>query len=147
MPSQHTTRSVLESFYAAERIYMSAPPDERDFAGMAATLSPDCHLEQSSGLPYAGTFKGSQGFQDWAKSMASYFDVVDVQNPEIFEREGSERIVSLGNLHLRVRKTGEELDFPFCQVVSVDLTAGLITEIRPFYWDVHELNRAIGYKQ
>ncbi|KAI8661922.1 SnoaL-like domain-containing protein [Fusarium keratoplasticum] len=147
MSTRHTARSILESFYAAERIYMSAPPEERDFAGMAATLSPDVHLEQSSGLPYAGTFKGPQGFLDWAKSMANYFDVVDVQNPEIFEREGSERIISLGNLHLRVRKTGEKLHFPLCQVIKVDLEAGVITSIQPFYWDVYELNRAIGHRQ
>ncbi|KAF4964959.1 hypothetical protein FZEAL_10821 [Fusarium zealandicum] len=143
----HTARSILDSFYAAERVYMSAPPEERDFSGMAATLSEDVRLEQTSGLPYAGTFIGPQGMQDWAKQMADYFEDVDVQDPQIFEKEGSSRIVALSNLHLKVRKTGEELDFPFCQVVTVDLEAGVIARMQPFYWDVQELNRAIGYQK
>lgn len=79
--------------------------------------------------------------------MADCFDIVDVQNPEVFKREGSERNVSLGNLHLRVRETGEELDFPVCQVFSVDLEAAVITSIQSFYWDVYQLNRAIGHRQ
>jgi hypothetical protein len=141
----HTARSVLDSFYDAERIYMAAPPEERDFSGMAATLSKEVILKQSSGLPYAGIYTGPEGFQKWAQDMAGYFDKVDVQNPEIFEREGSNRIISLGYLHLRVRKTGEELKYPLCQVIQVNLEAGVIKSIMPFYWDVYALNKAIGH--
>ncbi|KAM5350384.1 hypothetical protein ACJ41O_006889 [Fusarium nematophilum] len=142
---RHTPRSILDSFYAAERIYMASPPSERDFSGMAATLSDTVLLEQTSALPYAGSYIGPKGMQDWAQRMADYFEVVDVQDPDIFEQDGSNRIVALGNLHLKVRRTGEELDFPFCQVVAVDLKAGVIASIQPFYWDVQELNRAVGY--
>ncbi|KAI1008965.1 hypothetical protein LB504_001450 [Fusarium proliferatum] len=141
----HTARSILESFYEAERIYMASPPEQRDFSGMAATLSKAVRLKQSSGLPYAGEYSGPDGFQQWAKAMADYFDKVDVQNPEIFEKEGSNRIISLGYLHLKVRKTGEELKYPLCQVIQVDLEAGVIKSIMPFYWDVYALNKAIGY--
>jgi hypothetical protein len=77
--------------------------------------------------------------------MAGYFDKVDVQTPEVFEREGSNRIISLSYLVLRVRKTGEELKYPLCQVMTVDLEAGVIKSIMPFYWDVYALNKAIGY--
>ncbi|KAF5000207.1 hypothetical protein FDECE_11270 [Fusarium decemcellulare] len=143
----HTPRSILNKFYAAELVYMSAAPEDRDFSGMAAVLSKDILLQQTSGLPYAGTYVGPQGMQDWAQRMADYFDVVDVQNPEIFEKEGSDKIISLSKLHLRVRKTGEELDFPMCQVITVDLDAGVIVGMQPFYWDVYELNRAVGYKK
>ncbi|CAK7243231.1 MAG: hypothetical protein STHCBS139747_004743 [Sporothrix thermara] len=143
--AKHTPRSILESFYAAERVYMAAPPEQRDFAPMAATLSPDLLLEQTPALPYGGTFHGPEGMQAWARQMADLFDTVDVQGPEFFEREGSESIVILGKLHLRVRKTGEVLDSPFAQVVTVDLEAGVIKSIRPLYWDVHGLNKAVGY--
>jgi hypothetical protein len=124
---------------------MAATPEERDFSGMAATLSKEVILKQSSGLPYAGIYTGPEGFQKWAQDMADYFDKVDVQNPEIFEREGSNRIISLSYLHMRVRKTGEELKYPLCQVIQVDLEAGVIKSIMPFYWDVYALNKAIGY--
>ncbi|KAM0352993.1 hypothetical protein ACHAPU_001878 [Fusarium lateritium] len=141
----HTARSVLESFYEAERIYMAASPEEREFSGMAATLSKEVILKQSSGLPYAGIYNGPEGFQKWARDMADYFDKVDVQSPEIFESQGSNRIVSLSYLHLRVRKTGEELKQPLCQVIQVDLEAGVIKSIMPFYWDVYALNKTIGH--
>ncbi|KAL6915672.1 hypothetical protein FSST1_007167 [Fusarium sambucinum] len=143
--TKHTARSILDAFYDAERIYMAAPPKERDFSGMAATLSPEVKLRQTSGLPYAGDYVGPEGFQKWAVDMASYFDKLDVQNPEVFEREGSNRIISLSYLYLRVRKTGEELKYPLCQVMTMDLEAGVIKSIQPFYWDVHALNKAIGH--
>ncbi|CAF3517172.1 hypothetical protein SNK03_007299 [Fusarium graminearum] len=143
--AKHTARSILDAFYDAERVYMASSPEERDFSGMAATLSKEVKLKQTSGLPYAGEYVGPEGFQKWAEDMANYFDKVDVQNPEIFEREGSNRIISLGYLHLRVRKTGEELKWPLCQVMTVDLEAGVIKSIMPFYWDVYALNKAIEH--
>ncbi|KAL4863786.1 hypothetical protein BDV12DRAFT_177012 [Aspergillus spectabilis] len=123
---------------------MSAPPDTRDFSGIAATLSPTIRLEQTAALPYAGVYIGPKGFQDWSSRMADYFDVVDVRNPEVFERAGADRIVVLSTLRLRVRSTGRELDFPFCQVMTVDLENGVIDEMRPFYWDVAGVNTALG---
>ncbi|CEI63118.1 hypothetical protein FVEN_g335 [Fusarium venenatum] len=143
--TKHTARSILDAFYDAERIYMAASPEERDFSGMAATLSPEVKLRQTSGLPYAGDYVGPEGFRKWAEDMASYFDKLDVQNPEIFEREGSNRIISLSYLYLRVRKTGEELKYPMCQVMTVDLEAGVIKSIMPFHWDLYALNKAIGH--
>lgn len=141
-----TPRQVLETFYDAERVYMQAPADQRNFSGIAATLAPNVKLEQTSALPYAGTYYGPQGMQDWAVQMANWFEVVDVRTPEIFESPGSDRVVVLSTVHFKVRKTGEELDFPFCQVVRVDLQKGVITEMHPYYWDVAGVNRALGYE-
>ncbi|OKL61386.1 hypothetical protein UA08_03838 [Talaromyces atroroseus] len=132
----HTARSVLDAFYKAEREYMSVAPEERNFASIAATLAPNVRMEQTSALPYAGVYLGPSGMQDWTRRMADYFDIVDVQNPEIFERADSDRIVVLSNIHLRVRKSGQEMDFPFCQTFTIDLQRGVIVELRPFYWDV-----------
>ncbi|KEF54732.1 uncharacterized protein A1O9_09174 [Exophiala aquamarina CBS 119918] len=144
----HTPRSILDAFYQAERDYMSANPEDRDFSAMAALLAPDVRLHQTAALPYAGTYVGIEGFQDVARQMADYLNEVDVRNAEIFESEykGSNRIMSLSMVHLKIRKTGEELDFPTTQAITVDLEKGLIMEIRPFYWDVKTFNEAIGYQ-
>ena len=125
---------------------MSAPAEKRDISPLRAIVSPEYQLVQTSALPYAGSYVGPEGLQAWAEQMSDYFDVVDVQEPEIFEREGSNRIVVLANLYLRVRTTGEDLHFPFCQAVTVDLDKGLLTEMRPFYWDVKRLNEAVGFQ-
>ncbi|KAK4919620.1 hypothetical protein LTR66_016781, partial [Elasticomyces elasticus] len=99
--TKSTPRQILDSFYEAERIYMSSPPDQRDFTGIAATLAPDFRMEQTSALPYAGVYTGPNGMQDWARRMADYFEVVDVRNPEIFESPGSDRIVVLSTVHFK----------------------------------------------
>ncbi|CAI6095087.1 unnamed protein product [Clonostachys chloroleuca] len=142
---KHTPRSILEAFYDAERIYMSAPPDKRDFSGIAATLSPDYRLLQTPALPYGGEYIGPEGLERWAKQMADYFSIVDVKAPEIFESEGSNRVVVYSTVHFKVRATGEEVDYPFCQVVTVDLEKGVMTELMPFYWDVAQVNRMLGH--
>ncbi|KAJ5414684.1 hypothetical protein N7509_001311 [Penicillium cosmopolitanum] len=144
---KYTPRQILNAFYSAEREYMSSTPDTRDFTGIAATLAPEFRLEQTPALPYAGLYIGPDGMQDWARRMADHFEVVDVQNLEIFENPGSDRIVVLSNVHFKVRETGEELDFPFCQAVTVDLERGVMVEMRPFYWDVAAVNKALGHTE
>ncbi|KAL4863684.1 hypothetical protein BDV12DRAFT_206327 [Aspergillus spectabilis] len=144
---KYTARAVLDAFYKAEREYMAASPEARDFSGIAATIAPDFRMEQTSALPYAGVYIGPQGMQDWTTRMADYFDVVDVRNPEIFERPGSDRIVVLSTTHLRVRSTGHEMQFPFCQAITVDLEKGNIVDLRPFYWDVAAVNKALDVGQ
>lgn len=142
---QHTPRSVLDAFYKAETEYTYASPDERDFETIAIVLSPNFVMEQSSGLPYAGTYHGRPGMKAWMDKMAGYFDRMEVRDPEIFERHGSNRIVILSNVTYRIRASEREISFPFAQAMTVDLLEGQIREIRPFYWDVYALNRALGF--
>jgi len=138
-------REVLDRFYAAEKIYMSAPPDKADFSGIAATLSPNIKLYQSDDLPYGGTYEGQEGFLRWSKEMASRFDIVDVQPSDVLEKD--DKVVVLSTVKFRVRASGEELVYPFCQVVTVDREKGQITEMRPFYWWVpfHTIFMAVSF--
>lgn len=95
-------------FYDAETIYMAAAPEDRGFAnGMGKHLSPDLKLVQSPDLLYGGTYEGHKGFQQWTEAMASYFDRLDVTDPQLFEQAGSDMMIVKSFLKLRVRKTGE----------------------------------------
>lgn len=136
-----TSSEILNRFYAAECIYMSAEPAKRDFTDMGTTLSPNIKLFQTPDLPYGGVYEGHKGFQEWSSTMARLFDVVDVADAKVLE-EG-DYVVILSTLKLRVRKSGEELANPFVQKVSVDREKGVITEMRPFYWNVAGLNKAL----
>ena len=140
--SQHEPATILAQFYDAETRYMQNPSDEL-FKQMVATFSPDLKLIQSPDLPYGGVWYGLDGFRGWSEQMASYFDVVDVQKPEVFTRDGSDRVMVLGLLHLRLRRSQRVLEAPMCQMMVVDRDAGLITEIQPFYWNVKGLVDAI----
>ena len=139
-----TARQIMDRFYAAELVYMSSPPDEANFTDIAATLSPDLKLYQTAALPYGGVYEGHAGFLAWAKEMSKRFDMVDVAESTRKFLESDDVIVILSELRLRVRATGERLDYPFCQTVKVDLEKGVITEIRPWYWDVAGLNTALA---
>lgn len=145
MPSDHTARSILDAFYRAETKYLQTPEPERDFGVIGAVIGPTCKLYQSSGLPYAGTYDGPEGMEEWVRQMALYFDRLEVQNPQIFEQAGSSQVMVLSTLYLRVRKSGQELSYPFAQAFTMDLEAGTIVEVRPFYWDIHDLNAAVGH--
>jgi uncharacterized protein len=136
-----TPKEILERFYDAERIYMAASPSEADPAVLAASLSPDVKLIQSPDLPYGGTFEGVEGFLDWARQMNALFSGVDVTEPEILE--GVDKAVVLSTVHFTVRRTGEVLTRPLVQVVKVDRERGVITEMKPVYWDVEGLKKAL----
>lgn len=145
MAEKVSAESILKRFYAAERLYMASPPESRSFADLAATLAPDVKVHQSPDMPYGGEYKGHEGFQEWSRQMATCFDAMEVQKPEILDN-GNE-VVVLSTLRIRVRKSGEELIDPLIQWVKVDRSAGLIKEIRPFYWNVRGLNEALGRGQ
>ncbi len=144
LSSTLTAAQILDRFYAAERIYMSAPLEQRDISGMAACLTPDFKGVQSPDLPWGGVWEGLDGFLEWGKMMSEYFDVLDVQNPRVFEQGGADEVVVLLNLHLRVRKTQEELDHPMVQVAKVDFEKGLIRSFQPFMWNVAGLNEKLA---
>jgi hypothetical protein len=141
-----TPAEILDRFYKAESIYMAAPPEKRDFAsGMGPTLSPDVVIHQSPDLPYSeSVYRGHDGFQKWGQEMGALFSKLVVAEPKVYEREGADEVVVVSRLELTSRDTGKDIEFPLVQVVGVDRKAGVLTSIRPFYWDVAGLKTAIG---
>lgn len=136
---QHTPESILASFYAAEKRYMSDPTDAK-FDDMVSNFSADLQVIQTPALPYPGVWKGVSGFRAWGEQMSALFDIVDVQDSKVFTNPNSpDQVISLGNLYLRARKSQKVLEGPMCQVIRVDCQAGVIKEIQPFYWDVQGL--------
>lgn len=129
-------QEVLEQFYAAERIYMTAGgvPAGASFEGMGATLHPDVQLHHSPDLPWGGEWHGYEGFKGWSVEMSRHFDVVDVQDAK-FLTSGNQ-VVVLCNLYTRSRVTGRSINNPMVQVVTVE--EGRITDFRAFYWNVAE---------
>lgn len=146
-----TPKEILNRFYAAEAIFMSAPDATRDPTDMLSTLSPTFVAYQSPDLPWGGEYRGREGFSKWGETMTSYFDSLEVLEPRFFEsdnKDGNEVLVLL-KLRLKTKTKadgsgGVVVENPMTQVVRVDREQGFITEIRPFYWDVAGLKKALG---
>lgn len=137
-----TAADILNRFYEAERIYMTQPLSTRDFSGMAACLSPEVKLHQSPDLPYGGVYHGREGWLACFKAMGEAYSALDVVEPRVLE--GEDEVVVLSTLKLTGRKTGREWVQPLCQHVMVDREKGVITDMRPWYWDVAGLKEVIG---
>ena len=129
-PSPNATpRQVLTRFFEAERRYMQAGGSFEEFA---ATLADDVVLHQSPDLPWGGEYVGPQRYEEWARAMSAVFDQVDMRNPQFFEQ--GDTVVVVGTLATRLRATGETMELPMTQVVTVK--DGRITDFRPYYWNV-----------
>ncbi len=128
-PSKDTPRRVLERFFEAERRYMQ---EGGSFAEFAATLADDVVLHQSPDLPWGGKYVGPKRYEEWARAMSAVFDQVDMRDPQFFEQDDT--VVIVGTLATRIRATGETMELPMTQVVTVK--DGKITDFRPFYWNV-----------
>ncbi len=129
MPAYASPKTVLEAFYAAERLIMQG---NAGFEAMAATLDENVVLHQSPDLPFGGEYIGRARYKEWADAMGAIFDRVDVQDARWFE--DGDTLVILCTLETRTRATGEVMRMPMAQAVTV--REGKITEFRPFYWNV-----------
>lgn len=141
-----TPKEILNRFYAAEAIYMATPDATRDPTDMLSTLSPNLNCVQSPDLPWGGDYVGHADFSRWGEIMKSYFDSLEVLEPRFFESDdpnGDEVLVYL-KLRLVVKGSGEVVESPMTQVVTVDREKGVVLEIRPFYWNVAGLRKALG---
>ena len=140
MTEEKSPKQVLQAFYEAEKDYMQAKEsgEEVSFDGLAATLDPAVILHQSPDLPFGGDFTGHRQYEQWAVTMKSIFDKLEVGEQEWFE-EG-DKVIVVCRFKTRSRINGSAQDFPMVQVVTV--RNGLITDFRPFYWNVPAYIRA-----
>ena len=139
-----TAAEILDRFYTGERTYMLQPLSERDFSLMGKHLAEDVKLHQSADLPYGGVYEGHEGWQRCFAEMGKYYSALDVVDPKVFEGEAG--VVVISTLKLTGRETGKQWVQPLCQHVQVDREKEVITEMRPFYWNVGGLRKVIGVK-
>lgn len=146
MATQLTATEILDRFYATEAVFGSSPPKTRNetLHAMLATLSPSIRVVQSPDLPYGGTYDGHAGFSKWSEEMSARFDRLDVTDRRVLTGEADNEVVVLSTLRLRIAKTGEEWIQPFAQTIEVDRSAGVISSIRPWYWNIGGLNAALA---
>jgi ketosteroid isomerase-like protein len=127
--------------YAAEREYLAAGgPGTANFDTLAPFFAPDVELHQAEALPYGGIWRGHDGMEQFFLAMARTWEAFEMVEQEFLA--ASETAVVLTHVHARARATGREIDFPILQ--SIRVVDGLISEVRPFYWDTAAIANACG---
>lgn len=133
--------AVLEAFFAAEAAYVAAGGrvGGASFAELAACLDPNVVMYQSPGLPYGGPRFGPSGIEDFMAAMSEAW-----QDMEFLEQRfavDGDSVAILNHGLLTARATGRVLDTWVMQMITI--RDGLITEIRPFYWDTKAVDAAL----
>jgi uncharacterized protein len=126
------TLSVLKGMYAAESDYLAAGgPGKASFDRLAPFFADDVVLHQADALPYGGEWHGHDGMERFMVAMSTAWESFEMVDQRFLCTDGT--AIVLTEVHARARTTGQELDFPILQAITVE--DGRITEVRPFYWD------------
>ncbi|MEU5688644.1 ketosteroid isomerase [Streptomyces venezuelae] len=130
---------VLTAMYAAEEKYLAAGgPGRASFDLLAPYFSPDVVLHQAEGLPYRGVWRGHDGMARFFLAMSETWEAFTITRQE-FLATGPTAVVR-SDIRARARARARALAFPLLQTIEV--RAGRITEVRPFYWDTAEIAEA-----
>lgn len=118
--------------YRAEAEYFAAGgPGTASFTTLAPFFAPDVVLWQADSLPYGGVWRGHDGLEQFFLAMSATWDRFEL-GEQVFLSD-ADSVVVLTQVNARSRENGRELCFPILQMITV--ADGLITEVRPFYWD------------
>lgn len=130
---------VLKGMYAAEERFLAAGgPGKASFDSLAPYFAPDVVLHQADALPYGGTWRGHQGMERFMIAMSEAWESFEMVEQTFVS--AANPIVVLTQVRARARASGQQLEFPILQTITVE--AGQITEVRPFYWDTAAIAHA-----
>ena len=108
------------------------------FAGDAETLralaAPDFLLLEGSGMPFAGTFEGADGFLAFLGVFAETFDIEVLAPVRSFLSDDPDVIAFEFDLRAVVRASGERFESSLIEVWT--FRAGKVVTIKPHYFNV-----------
>lgn len=131
-------RAVLERFYGAETVYLQ---DGGDFGPMDPTLDPHCVMVQPESLPYAGEWRGHDGYRRWMDAFGEAWTSLSVTDPQIFVA-GASTVFSRSTVVAKARATGTDITYPLLQMITI--REDRIARIEPFYCDTHATLAVLG---
>jgi ketosteroid isomerase-like protein len=107
-----------------------------DFDAVGAMLDPDFVLEEAAGLPYAGTYRGVDGWRALSKAIVATWGGFRARILEV-PGEGADTLVVRLAISGRSRKTGTPFESTVLELWR--FRDGRLREIVPYYWDTHHL--------
>lgn len=120
---------------------MFAAFGEGDFETVATYLHPDLIITEADCLPYSGVFRGPEGYIELATKVFATWDDLSVSQ---------EAMLAEGDLLVVVSKfkgkTKAGVSFTMPMTEAFYFTDGLVSEIRPYYFDTHKLAELYAQK-
>jgi uncharacterized protein len=110
-----------------------------DMDGMRALLHPDFAVSEADGLPYAGIYRGGDGWQKLCRAVITVWKKFHIELLELVCESDTQAVVRFA-ISGRSSVSGREFNSTVLELWRID--DGKIREILPYYWDTHELHLA-----
>jgi uncharacterized protein len=107
-----------------------------DFDTMGTMLHPDFVVVEADGLPYAGIYRGLDGWRALSRAVVETWAGFSIR-PIAFLGETSNTFVVRFAISGRSRKTGNAFETTVLELWQ--FRDGLLAAIDPYYWDTHLL--------
>jgi ketosteroid isomerase-like protein len=107
-----------------------------DMATVASLLHPQAQVIEADSLPFGGVVTGFEGFTSLVRRVFTTFANTAVTIDETIA-EG-DTVVVLATMSGQSKASGEAFSMPIAEIWRVQ--DGLVTEIRPFYYDTQRIN-------
>jgi ketosteroid isomerase-like protein len=107
------------------------------FAGDTNTIrslcAPEFELHEGSGLPFAGTYRGADGFLEFLGVFNDTFDVEELAPVRTFTTDDPDRLVGELNLRATLRANGKRFDSSLLEMWQ--FRNGKVVSIKPHYFN------------
>ena len=118
-----TKVEIAKKFYE-----FSASEQKEQFESL---LHSDFRVIEAENMPYAGIYKGAEGFREIVSIVFSYFAELRVE--PVFYTEGDDHVIALVKLAGVGKAAGQAFESNLLEVFRFE--GDKIIEIRPYYWD------------
>jgi uncharacterized protein len=123
-----TDESICGQFFAALK--------RGDQDGMCALLHPAFTVTEANGLPYAGIYRGADGWRALCRAVVSTWRKFNIELLELIV-ETDTMVVVRFSISGRSSRTSREFRSTVLEYWRIE--DGKILEILPYYWDTQEL--------
>ena len=107
------------------------------FAGDAATLTALCHanfvLHQGGAMPYAGTYRGAEGFLQFLGIFAETLEVEKLETVRIYSCDDPDWLVSEFDVVATVKATGQRYETTLLE--RWQFSGGKVVSVKPHYYE------------
>lgn len=124
--------SIVQTYYAALA--------RGDMEQLIAIAADDIVLEEASSLPYAGVYKGHQGWMEFGTAFNQVWQDAVIKVDSI--NDAGDYVVGLAHLSAKSRSTSKSIEMPLAEFFWI--TDGKIKRLVPFYWDTAAVLKALN---